>query len=324
MKGLILDKRGRIWYDIIYYCVYYRILRRGVEVRISYRGDQSMDDQKTTQGRLALIGITLLTAATLLIWGISFLNFEEGKDPSSGDSSPTTDSAQPNTTDDQQISTVIADVQAKMNQFQTRLDSPYLLLVNESNPLPEGYTVELSSLKGENDDFQLETAAAAQMDQFLDAAQKAGFPVVLSVAYRSQKAQQKAYDDAVKDFMNGGYPVEKARSMAAMKVGSVNCSEHQLGYAVDFKSKDLSLVGNDGETFEEYLTANIHKYGFVLSYPAGGESKTEHEANTAHYRYVGVQAAEAMAEEGWTLPEYRDYLETQINYLKQYIESLQK
>lgn len=283
-----------------------------------------MDDQKTTQGRLALIGVTLLTAATLLIWGMSFLNFGEGKEPSSGNSFSTTDSAQPNTTDDQQISTVIADVRAKMNQFQTRLDSPYLLLVNESNPLPEGYTVELASLKGEHDDFQLETEAAAQMDQFLDSAQKAGFPVTLSAAYRSEKAQQKAYDDAVKDFMNGGYPVEKARSMAAMKVGSVNCSEHQLGYAVDFKNKDLSLVGNDGETFEEYLSANIHKYGFVLSYPAGSESKTEHEANTAHYRYVGVQEAEAMAEEGWTLPEYRDYLETQINYLKQYIESLQK
>jgi hypothetical protein len=148
--------------------------------------------------------------------------------------------------------------------------------------------------------------------------------VIVTAAYRTEKEQEKLYLNTVNSHMDAGYPEKTAHSMAAMEVGAVNHSEHQLGFAVDFKSTQMSILGSDGRSFEEYLTSTIHKYGFVLSFPAGGETETGREPNTAHYRYVGVEAASIMAEKQWTLVEYRDYLQGQIDYLKQSIESLEK
>ena len=83
----------------------------------------------------------------------------------------------------------------------------------------------------------------------------------------------------------------------------------------------MNLLGVDGRSFEEYLNDTMHKYGYILSYPTGKETQTGHDANTVHYRYVGVAAATEMKERNLTLAEYRDYLQTQIDYLKQYIQS---
>lgn len=285
-----------------------------------------MDERKTTENRLALIGLTVLTVITLAVFAFCFLGAgdlfsPEQEDPEVNQSSDSTDSQQ--TTDSEQLSSIIAEVQTKMNNFQTQLDSPYLLLVSETSPLPEGYEVgELVLLTGYRT-LKLESTAAAKFNEFLAAADKAGYFASLNAAYRTEKEQKKAYDDAVQGYMNAGYPAETARSMAASSVGSVNCSEHQLGFAVDFSPKEMTLLGSDGRSFEEYLNDNIYKYGFILSYPAGEEEQTGHEANTVHYRYVGVEAAAEMKEERWTLGEYRDYLQTQIDYLKQYVQSLE-
>lgn len=285
-----------------------------------------MDEQRITENRIALIGLTILTVLTLAVFAFCFLGVGDKLFP--GDDSPdvnhtagSTD-GQP-TTDSEQLSSIIAEVQGKMNNFQTLLDSPYLLLVGEATPIPEGYEVgELTLLTG-YETLKLESAAAEKFNEFLAAADKAGHAASVTAAYRTEKQQKKVYDDAVEDFMNAGYPAEKARSMAATSVGSVNCSEHQLGFAVDFSKKEMTLLGSDGRTFEEYLTSTMHKYGFILSYPAGAEDQTGREANTVHYRYVGVDAATEMKEEGWTLNEYRDYLQTQLDYLKQYVQSLE-
>lgn len=285
-----------------------------------------MDERNITEQRWALIGLSVLTALTLAVFAFCFLGagkiFSSSEEPPSvNHTDGSTDSSQ--TTDAEQMSSIIAEVQTKMNNFQTQLDSPYLLLVGEKSPLPDGYDVgELTLLTG-YETLKLESAAAEKFNEFLAAAKKAGYSASLTAAYRTEKQQKKAYDDAVEGFMNAGYPAETARSMAASSVGSVNCSEHQLGFAVDFSKKEMTLLGSDGRSFEEYLNATMYKYGFILSYPAGEEEQTGREANTVHYRYVGVDAAAEMREEGWTLTEYRDYLKTQLDYLKQYVQSLE-
>ncbi len=284
-----------------------------------------MDEQKLKENRIVLIGLTVLIVLTLIIFVFYFwagnLFSSEGEPPAVDHTAGSTDGQ--STTDREQLSSIIAEVQTKMNKFQTLLDSPYLLPVDESTPLPEGYDVgELTLLTG-YETLKLESTAAAKFNEFLDAADKAGHSATVTAAYRTEKQQKKAYDDAVESYMNAGYPAERARSMAAASVGSVNCSEHQLGFAVDFSKKEMTLLGSDGRTFEEFLTETIYKYGFILSYPAGEEEQTGREANTVHYRYVGVDAAAEMREEQWTLNEYRDYLQTQLDYLKQYIQSLE-
>ena len=285
-----------------------------------------MDERNITEQRWALGGLSVLTVLTLLVFAFCFLGAgklftPDEQTPSVNSTAGSTDA--PQTTDGEQLSSIVAEVQTKMNHFQTRLDSPYLLLVGEKTPLPEGYDAgELTLLTG-YETLKLESSAAAKFNEFLAVAKKAGYTASVTAAYRTEKQQKKAYDDAVEGFMNAGYPAETARSMAAASVGSVNCSEHQLGFAVDFSKKEMTLLGSDGRSFEEFLNATIYKYGFILSYPAGGEEQTGREANTVHYRYVGVEAASEMREEGWTLNEYRDYLKTQLDYLKQYVQSLE-
>jgi len=67
-------------------------------------------------------------------------------------------------------------------------------------------------------------------------------------------------------------------------------SEHQLGTAVDFTTKEtggnLDLLENT-ETFT-WLTRNAYKYGFVMSYP---ENNEYYEYEPWHWRFVGKDLA---------------------------------
>ncbi len=283
-----------------------------------------MDEQRLTENRMAILGLTVLTVLTLVMFAVCFLGGENlfSSEETPQANQPSTQGGEvADSTDDEQLASVLGEMRNKMNNFQTLLDSPYLMFVGESDPLPETFEVGETVLLTGSETVKLEKAAGEQINKFFQDAKKVGFAATVTAAYRTEKQQQKVYDDAVEDFMNAGYPAEIARSKAAATVGSVNCSEHQLGLAVDFSKKEMTLLGSDGRSFEEYLNDTMCKYGFVLSYPADKEEQTGHSANTVHYRYVGVAAAEEMKEKNMTLSEYRDYLQTQIDYLKQYIQS---
>lgn len=285
-----------------------------------------MDGQNNPMIRAAWIGLTVLTVATLLVFAFVFLDAGSLLDHSA-EKPPVNSNTNTDTlsTDTDRISSDIAEYRTLMNRYQTRLDSPYLLPVNEENPIPDSYTVELGSLNWGDGTLQLEKSAASAMNTFLSAAERAGYSVTVVAAYRSEAQQIKVYEDAVSGFVKAGFGVDEARAKAAQAVGSVGCSEHQLGFAVDFDTKDLVQKGYGSKTFEAYLNENIHKFGFILSYPAKEEATTGRNANTAHYRYVGVEVATEMKEKTYvTLAEYRNYLSTQINYYKQQIDSLEK
>lgn len=283
-----------------------------------------MDEQRNAESRIALIGLTVLVVATLILFAFVFL--DAGDLFTETPSSETTETEQTDTSteDTSAIAEEIASARTEMNAYQTQLDSPYLLFVNEQNPIPAGYTVDLIPLTHSDGSLKLDKAAASAMNALLAEAETAGFSVSVRVAYRTEAEQQQVYDGAVSGYMKAGYSVEEARSKAAKEVGSVNCSEHQLGLAVDFDPKDLALTGSAGQTFEEYLNANAHRYGFILSFPAGAEDQTGRNANTDHYRYVGVEIATAMVERRYSLAEYREHLEDRIEYCRQKIDALQK
>lgn len=67
-------------------------------------------------------------------------------------------------------------------------------------------------------------------------------------------------------------------------------SEHQLGTAVDFTTKELGgnfeQIGNT-EAFQ-WLQENAHKYGFILSYPQGNQY---YQYEPWHWRFVGEELA---------------------------------
>lgn len=84
-------------------------------------------------------------------------------------------------------------------------------------------------------------------------------------------------------------------------------SELRTGYALEIHSEktDPRIKNNFFDTKEgAWIKENIHKYGFVLRYPEGKEDITGFASNEHVYRFVGVEHAKAMYEQGLTMEEY--------------------
>ncbi|MBR4319473.1 MAG: M15 family metallopeptidase, partial [Oscillospiraceae bacterium] len=85
-------------------------------------------------------------------------------------------------------------------------------------------------------------------------------------------------------------------------------SEHQTGYTVDCNSINPSFI----ETPEgQWLDQHCHEYGFIIRYPEGKEAITGYEYECWHIRYVGVEMATEIYEQGLTLEEYLDVLDVE-------------
>lgn len=127
------------------------------------------------------------------------------------------------------------------------------------------------------------------------AAWKAGNPIEVVSAYRSYDKQVNTFEYWVRV---DGY--RKALSTSARP----GHSEHQLGTALDFKTKG----GRDPWLLDDWATtraggwmkANAWKFGFVMSYPKGARDKTCYGYEPWHYRYFGRQVAAAMHEAALT------------------------
>ena len=80
-------------------------------------------------------------------------------------------------------------------------------------------------------------------------------------------------------------------------------SEHQSGLAADINSVDTSF---ENTPEGKWLNENCSKYGFIIRYPKGKESITGYIYEAWHIRYVGVDVASKLYNNGnWvTLEEY--------------------
>ena len=114
--------------------------------------------------------------------------------------------------------------------------------------------------------------------------------------YRTQEVQQEMYDDEVNQYKSQGYSDEEAQAEAGKWVAVPGTSEHQLGLAVDV----------EGATYDVFfwLQDNSYKYGFIFRYPGDKTELTGTVEEVWHYRYVGVEAARSMYEQGLCLEEY--------------------
>jgi LAS superfamily LD-carboxypeptidase LdcB len=95
-------------------------------------------------------------------------------------------------------------------------------------------------------------------------------------------------------------------------------SEHQLGMAVDFigipdkTTAYYSSLGDFGKTADyTWLAANAASYGFVQSYQSGKEPITGYIPEPWHWRYVGVDNAQAIVASGLAPVQYLENLQKQ-------------
>ena len=203
--------------------------------------------------------------------------------------------------------------QNKVDEIQGKLDEAlstevqelpwYLALVNKDHPMEEDYDLELTELE---EGYSVDSRIADAAKEMLADAKAAGMKIVICYAYRSVTRQEQIFNDSVKDRLNQGMNYWDAFEDTRLSVAEPGTSEHAMGLALDLVSNQYTELDERQETTKEaqWLTANCHKYGFILRYPPSKTDITGIIYEPWHYRYVGVEDATKIMELGITLEEY--------------------
>ena len=177
--------------------------------------------------------------------------------------------------------------------LETEKDGDNLLvLVTKKYKLPSTYApsdlVKASNSgirRGEN--YYVRDILINDLTNLVNDISAEGIDISIVSAYRSYTTQESTYQYWVN--YNGG-STEEADKISA-RAGH---SQHQLGTAIDFSTSEISdSIGSQftGTEAQKWLADNAYKYGFVLSYPHGGEEVTGYSYESWHYRYIGVENA---------------------------------
>lgn len=121
----------------------------------------------------------------------------------------------------------------------------------------------------------------------------------IASGYRSYTDQIDAYNS---------FSYDENRDTFSARPGH---SEHQTGMAIDVIDASQNF---NGTPEAEWLKEHCHEYGFIIRYPEGKERFTGYMYEAWHIRYVGVEMAQKIREEGErtgnpniTLEEYFDF-----------------
>ncbi len=137
-----------------------------------------------------------------------------------------------------------------------------------------------------------------------EAAEANGSPFGIIAGYRSYPEQVQLFDQRSEQLGDG-----EARS----RVARPGHSEHQLGTAIDVGPANANDVDQSWAVTPagQWIAANAHTFGFVLSYPNGAEQQTCYDFEPWHLRYIGRERAAALVDSGLTLREYLFRLEVE-------------
>lgn len=113
----------------------------------------------------------------------------------------------------------------------------------------------------------------------------------------------RSYD--LQSYFYNNYVSVVGKERADKDLARPGYSEHQTGYAFDFKDKAGNLLGEvpGAEDAVEYIKNHAHEYGFIVRYLKGKEHITGYLPETWHVRYVG-ELAEEIYRSGLTLEEF--------------------
>ena len=169
---------------------------------------------------------------------------------------------------------------AKVVDGVTYIDG--VLIVNKTYSLPEEYGSGLT------------TNTTNAFNSMQKDASKEGLNLYISSGYRSYYTQKTLYNN---------YVARDGVANADTYSARAGHSEHQTGLAFDLNTIDESFANTkEGK----WVSDNCYKYGLILRYPKGKENITGYMYESWHLRYVGVELATKLYNNGnWiTLEEY--------------------
>ena len=180
------------------------------------------------------------------------------------------------------------------NTTATDLTNYNEMLVNKYHLLNKDFQandiVNVSSTYGYANN-SLNKEAYEAFKQLANDAKKEGHTIVILSSYRTYEYQEKLWNrDKDDDY-----------------VARPGSSEHITGLAIDvsdFNDKNDSFKDTESYT---WMINNAHKYGYILRYPENKENITGYSYEAWHYRYLGIDLATKVYNEGITYDEYYAY-----------------
>jgi D-alanyl-D-alanine carboxypeptidase len=190
-------------------------------------------------------------------------------------------------------------------------------VINKTRPIPDAANYvppDLVALRADIPNpygYPLRQEAADALASMADAATaEIGQQLVAQSGYREYGVQEIVYNRYVGQVGTDGADRTSARP---------GFSEHQTGMAIDILAAG-SGCSLDGPCFGDttagqWLAANAYRFGYLLRYPADKTAVTGYEYEPWHFRYIGVDLATQMHDQGVTtleeffgLPAAPDYL----------------
>ena len=174
-----------------------------------------------------------------------------------------------------------------------------ILLVNRWNVLPDDYKPE--GLVDIDYGGSVLPECAEALAKLIAACKEAGFKPQVRTSYRDFGFQQYLLNQKVAEY---GY--DKAIQIVAIP----GTSEHHTGLAVDIVDAAYTKLNYEQakRPTQQWLMEHCWEYGFIVRYPDGTTDITGIIYEPWHYRYVGVELALEMRDNGLCLEEYLDNL----------------
>ncbi len=295
-------------------------------------------NKKKSSGSLGAVALIVLAAMVLSsVIGVAMGNTETGKTPAPVPSNTVTPSDVPSGNNGETVPQNGADPEpakeptAKEKALSRQdftidpatgmakeikiVDDNYTILVNRTHPLAQSYkpddmvtvkyVVSGVGKKGETD--QLRKVAAEAFEKMVEAAAEQEIKIKMRTGFRSYEYQKdRLYDPEVKN---------KGQAEADKATARPGHSEHQTGLALDVggDSQKYALSYEFGETKEgKWVAEHCHEFGFIIRYVDGTKKEpgklTGYVFEPWHIRYVGVDVATEMYEQGGGKLTYEEYL----------------
>ena len=186
-----------------------------------------------------------------------------------------------------------------------------LLLVNDWNPMKEGYdeSVTMKSVESKYAQVNSGQKVDARMYDDLIAMLEAGKAHNIGVqsSYRAYSHQKRLYWKKVEELKRRYSDPIVLQTKAGEEVKRPGFSEHNSGLAVDLYGSGNTLLNESFANTAAYawLIEHCADYGFILRFPKGKEAVTGVVYEAWHFRYVGDPAvAHAIMDNGLCLEEY--------------------
>jgi hypothetical protein len=173
--------------------------------------------------------------------------------------------------------------------------------VDKDHGLPADYLPDVIDTGLPGGGFVLPVVKAPLQALFAEATRRGLSPVVTS-AYRSYKTQVVVFRSWVFGELVRTHDWLLAIANAERYSARPGHSEHQLGTAIDINCARCTPFDDQDErnvTLWKFLETDAYRYGFVISYPRDMEARTGYQYEPWHVRYIGVEFATALYEQGY-------------------------